>query len=90
MHFNFQTTILNFCFNYRWFSLDVIAAMLVHRTIEKKSWEFDSIIMQNTSHNLLLLCAPTWPSHHVTERAFFTDADVSTEGCVKRTQSLYS
>ena len=40
--------------------------MLVQRTIEKKiSWEFESIIMQNMSHNLLLFCAPTWPSHHV-------------------------
>ena len=53
-------------FNNGWFSLDVIAAMLVYRTIEKVFWEFDSIIMQNTSHNLLLFCPPTWPSHHVT------------------------
>ena len=53
---------------YRWFSPDVTAAMLVHRTIEKKVfWEFDSIIMKNMSHNLLLFCAPTWPSHHVIE-----------------------
>ena len=47
------------------FSPDVTAAMLVHRTIEKKvSWEFDSIIIQNMSHNLL---TPTWPSYHVIE-----------------------
>ena len=53
---------------YRWYSLDVIAAMLVNRTKEKKvSWEFDSIIMQNRSHNLLLFGAPTWPSYHVIE-----------------------
>ena len=52
----------------RWFSSDVTAAMLVHRTIEKKVfWEFDFIIMQNMSHNLLLFCATTWPSHHVIE-----------------------
>ena len=40
----------------RWFSPDVIAAMLVHTT---KFSEFHSIIMQNMSHNLLLFCAPT-------------------------------
>ena len=38
---------------------------------EKVFWEFDSIIMQNTSHNLLLFCAPTWPSHHVTENHLY-------------------
>ena len=44
-------------------------AILVHRTKEKKSlsWEFDSIIMQNRSDNLLLFGAPTWPSYHVIE-----------------------
>ena len=53
---------------YRWFSPDVIAAMFVYRTIEKKVFrEFDSIIMQNMSHNLLLFCTQTWPSHHVIE-----------------------
>ena len=42
--------------------------MLVHRTKEKKAfWEFDSVIAQNMSHNLLLFCAPTWPCYHVTE-----------------------
>ena len=47
--------------------------MLVHRTIKKKVfWEFDSIIMQNMSHNLLLFCAPTWPSHHVIENLLLT------------------
>ena len=41
--------------------------MLVHRTKEKKVfWEL-AIIMQNMSHNLLLFCAPTWPSYHVNE-----------------------
>ena len=34
---------------------------------EKVFWDFDCIIMQNMSHNLLLFCAPTWPSHHVIE-----------------------
>ena len=35
---------------HRWFSPDVIAAMLKHRTREKKVfWEFDSIIMPNMS-----------------------------------------
>ena len=35
---------------YRWFSPDVIATMLVHRTKERKVfWEFVCIIMQNTS-----------------------------------------
>ena len=38
---------------------------------EKVFWEFDSIIMQNTSHNLLLFCPPTWPSHHVTENHLY-------------------
>ena len=56
----------------RWFSPDVTAAMLVQRTIEKKVfWEFDSIIMQSMSHNLLLFCAPTWPSQHVIENHLF-------------------
>ena len=50
---------------YRWYSLDVTTAILVHRTKEKR--EFDSIIMQNRSHNLLLFGAPTWPSYHVIE-----------------------
>ena len=31
-------SLLEFPLSYRWFSLDVIAAMLVHRTIEKKSF----------------------------------------------------
>ena len=45
-----------------WFSPDVTAAMLVHRTIEKKVFrKFDSIM----GHNMQLFCAPTWPSHHV-------------------------
>ena len=42
--------------------------MLVQRTkVKKVFWEFDSIIVQNMSHNLLLFCAPTWPSYHVNE-----------------------
>ena len=42
--------------------------MLVYRTIEEKVfWEFDSIIMQNMCHNLLLFCTQTWPSLHVTK-----------------------
>ena len=54
--------------HYGWFSPDVNAAMLVHRTKEKKVfWEFDSVIVQNMSHNLLLFCAPTWPCYHVIE-----------------------
>ena len=45
--------VVNEICTYRWFLPDVIAAMLVHRTKEKKVfWEFDSIIMQN-GHNLL-------------------------------------
>ena len=44
--------------DYGWFSPDFTASMLVHRTKENKFfWEFDSIIIQNMSHNLLLLCA---------------------------------
>ena len=51
---------------YRWFSPDVIAAMLMRRTDEKIVFkEFDSIVMQNMIHNLLLFCALTWPSYHV-------------------------
>ena len=34
---------------------------------EKIFWEFDSIIMQNLSDILPLFCAPTRPSHHVSE-----------------------
>ena len=42
--------------------------MLVCRTIvEKIFWEFDSIIMQNLSNILPLLCTPTWQSHLVRE-----------------------
>ena len=42
--------------------------MFVYRTIEKTVfWEFDSIIMQNMSHNLLLFCTQTWPSPRVIE-----------------------
>ena len=52
---------------YRWCSLDVTATMLVRRTKENKiSWEF-SIITQKMSHNLLLFCAPTWPSYQIIE-----------------------
>ena len=52
--------------NYGCFSLDVIASMLVRRPIKKKLlWQFDSIIMQNVSHDLRLFCAPTWPSYDV-------------------------
>ena len=48
--------------------------MLVHRTNEKKFfWEFDSIVMQNMSHNLLLFCAQTWPSYHVIENHLYHD-----------------
>ena len=39
---------------------------------EKVFWEFDSIMIQNMSHNLLLFCAPTWPSHHVIENHLYT------------------
>ena len=54
--------------DFRWFSPDFTAAMLVYRTIEENVfWEFDSIIMQNMCHNLLLFCTQTWPSHHVIE-----------------------
>ena len=57
----------------KWFSPEVITAMLVHRTKEKKVFqEFDSIIMQNMSHNLLLFCVSTWPSYPVTENHLYT------------------
>ena len=53
--------------------LEVIATVLVHRTKEKKVfWEFDFVTMQNTSHNLLLFSAPTWPSYQVIEYHLFT------------------
>ena len=58
---------------YGWFSPDVIATMLIHRTKEKKVfWEFDSIIMQNMSHYLLLLCTATWLSYQVIENHLYT------------------
>ena len=44
---------------FRWFSQN--------KKEKKVFWEFDSIVMQNTSHNLLLFSAPTWPSCHVVE-----------------------
>ena len=59
---------------YRWYSLDVIAATLVHRTNEKNVFrEFDCIIMKNMSHHLFLFCGPTWPSYHVIEYHLFAD-----------------
>ena len=51
----------------RWCSLDVIAASWCTEQTRKKSWEFDSIIMENMRHNLLLFCAPTRPSYHMIE-----------------------
>ena len=46
--------------------------MLVHRAKEKKVfWVFDSIIMQNMRHNLLLFCAATWKSYHMTENHLY-------------------
>ena len=43
-----------------WFAPDVMAAMLVYRTIaEKVFWEFEFVIMQNLSDILPLFCAPT-------------------------------
>ena len=33
--------------------------------------EFNSIKMQNMSHNLLLFCATIWPSHHVIENHLY-------------------
>ena len=57
---------------YRWFSPDITAAMLVHKTIEKRVfWELDFIIMQNMSHKFVLFCTPTWPSHHVIENHLY-------------------
>ena len=56
----------------RWFSPDVTAAMFVYRTIEKTVfWEFDSVIMQNMSDNLLLFCTETWPSPRVVENHLY-------------------
>lgn len=53
---------------YGWFSPDIIAKISVHSTIDKEiSWEFDSIIIQNASHKLLLFFALTWPSYHMME-----------------------
>ena len=53
---------------YSRFSCDVTAAMSVYRTIVKKVfWDFDSIIMQNWSDILPLICTPIWPSHRVSE-----------------------
>lgn len=56
----------------RWFSPDVIAFKLVHRTNEEKLlWESDSIIMQTMSHHSRLCCAPTRSSYHVIENHLF-------------------
>ena len=49
----------------KWFSPDFIAALLVYKTKEEKVFGvFDLIIMPNMNQNLLLFCAPTWPSYH--------------------------
>ena len=66
---------------YRWFSPDVTNAMLVHRTKEENFfWEFDSVIMQNTSHHLLLFYAPTWSSYieniYMSNKRNKTEADL--------------
>ena len=62
---------------YSWFSRDVTVAMLVYRTMAKEVlWEFDSIILQNFRHILLLFCTPTWPSCHVSFRLYpYTGVD---------------
>ena len=53
---------------YSRFSRDVMAAMLVYRTIAKKVFrDFDSIIMQNLRDISPLFYRPTWPSHHVSK-----------------------
>ena len=55
---------------HKWYSLDVIAAMLVQKKKKQKrnkSWGFDFVIMQNLRHNLLSFWASTWPSYHVIE-----------------------
>lgn len=58
-HFHSETIIVGF-------SPDVISALLVYKTKQKTGlWQFDPIIMQNKTHNLLLFCAPTWSSYHV-------------------------
>ena len=58
------------CYNDNgWFSPDVLAAMLVHRTKEKNvCQEFDSKhYYAKREPNLPLFCAPTWSSYHVIE-----------------------
>ena len=63
-----SSTSLQFLTIYSRFSRDVTAAMLVYRTIANEVfWEFDFIIMQNSSDILPMFCTPTWPSHHVSE-----------------------
>ena len=41
---------------------------------------FNSDIMQNMSHNLLLFCAPTWPSYQVIENHLYFTIQVKREG----------
>ena len=54
------------------FPLDVMAAILVHRTKEKKDFrEYYSTIMQNMCHHLPLFCASTWPSYHMIENHLY-------------------
>ena len=67
-----------------WFSLDAIAAMLVHRTKEKNVfWELDSFIMRNMSHNLLLFCTPTWRSYQVNENCFKSPESKMNSNCLE-------
>lgn len=58
------------CYNdNRWFSPDVLAAMLVQKTKENKVFqEFDSkYYYAKHEPNLPLFCAPTWSSYHKIE-----------------------
>ena len=52
--------------SYSWFAPDVMAAMMVYRTMAKEVfWEFDFIIMRNLRDILLLFWTPICPPYHV-------------------------
>ena len=65
----------------------------IENNSEKVLWEFDSIIMQNLFDMLLLVCIPTWPSHHVSKNTIHKqgrDCTPMSEKHVQRIETPFS